>query len=101
MSLILQAEKVFEGDDLAALTDIGRAHTLYIRLWIFTPAPPLLFVRLILTKGSIPRGLTKKISVLHYCFRDHMESIKGRRDYVQKPQLRIFERSLNSLVSDF
>ncbi|BCS24477.1 uncharacterized protein APUU_40921A [Aspergillus puulaauensis] len=103
---ILEIRNVFEGDKVPAMTNVDRAHRFYIRSWVFTPVQLLLVVQLLRTKGFGSARLDEWefqccITVFGTLTVRYIGMIKGRRDFVQRSQLDISEKSPNSLFGAF
>ncbi|KAL4782839.1 hypothetical protein BJX76DRAFT_368837 [Aspergillus varians] len=106
LSQILRIQNVFSGESLAATTNIDRAHRFYVRSWVFTPAQLLLVVRLLRTRGFCSARLDEWefqccITPFGSLTVRYIGMIKGRRDFIQRSQLDISEKSPNSLFGAF
>lgn len=103
---ILEIRNVFEGAKVPAMMNVDQTHRFYVRSWVFTPVQLLLVVRLLRTKGLGSARLDEWefqccITVYGTLTVRYIGMIKGRRDFVQRSQLDISEKSPNSLFGAF
>ncbi|KAL3479145.1 hypothetical protein BJX99DRAFT_223186 [Aspergillus californicus] len=106
LSKILPIRDVFDGRKLVTGTSNDQSHKFYPRSWIFSPSQLLLVVQLLRERGFNSVKLDEWefqscIAAYGTLTVRYIGMIKGRRDFIQRSQLDISEKSPQSLFGAF